>query len=150
MAEIKQTDRAAKVLRDTMKCCKGYRHEFVMPEHLLMTLIDDFNFNKALTLFYSPEVLAERLEEKLEDVETVPKDRDYEPEASEQMGKVIEIACQQVFYSSAEAMDVTHLVVGLLHLEESWACFLLKDALGSNEGDFMSRAVPEPQSAHRS
>ena len=141
MAEIKQTDRAAKVLRDTMKCCKGYRHEFVMPEHLLMTLIDDFNFNKALTLFYSPEVLAERLEEKLEDVETVPKDRDYEPEASEQMGKVIEIACQQVFYSSAEAMDVTHLMVGLLHLEESWACFLLKDALGSNEGDFMSHLV---------
>ena len=69
MAEIKQTDRAARVLRDTMKCCKAYRHEFVMPEHLLLTLIDDFNFNKALAIFYSPEVLAERLEEKLEDIE---------------------------------------------------------------------------------
>ena len=141
MAEIKQTDRAAKVLRDTMKCCKTYRHEFVMPEHLLLTLIDDFNFNKALTDFYSPEVLAERLEEKLEDVETVPEDRDYDPGASEQMGKVIEVACQQVFYSSAEAMDMPHLVMGLLHLDESWACYLLKDALGDKEGSFMSELV---------
>ena len=141
MGEIKQTDRAAKVLRDTMKCCREYRHEFVMPEHLLLTLIDDFNFNKALAIFYSPEVLAERLEEKLEDIESVPDDRDYDPEASQLMGKVIETACQQVFYSSAEAMDVPHLVVGLLHLEESWACYLLKDALGSKEGDFMSELV---------
>ena len=141
MAEIKQTDRAARVLRDTMKCCKAYRHEFVMPEHLLLTLIDDFNFNKALAIFYSPEVLAERLEEKLEDIEMVPEDRKYEPEASELMGKLIEMACQQVFYSSAEAMDMPHLVMGLLHLEESWACYLLKDALGNKEGDFMSELV---------
>ena len=141
MAEIKQTDRAAKVLTDTMKCCKDYRHEFIMPEHLLLTLIDDFNFNKALAIFYSPEILAERLEEKLEDIETVPEDREYDPEASEQMGKVIEIACQQVFYSSAEAMDMPHLVMGLLHLEESWACYLLKDALGNKESHFMSQLV---------
>ena len=141
MAEIKQTDRAARVLRDTMKCCKAYRHEFVMPEHLLLTLIDDFNFNRALAIFYSPEVLAERLEEKLEDIEMVPEDRKYEPEASELMGKLIEMACQQVFYSSAEAMDMPHLVMGLLHLEESWACYLLKDALGNKEGDFMSELV---------
>ena len=141
MGEIKQTDRAAKVLRDTMKCCREYRHEFVMPEHLLLTLIDDYNFSRALAVFYSPEVLAERVEEKLEDVESVPDDRDYDPEASDLMGKVIETACQQVFYSSAEAMDVPHLVVGLLHLEESWACYLLKDALGSEEGDFMSQLV---------
>jgi ATP-dependent Clp protease ATP-binding subunit ClpA len=141
MAEIKQTDRALKVLNDTMKCCKTYRHEFIMPEHLLLVLIDDLNFNKALSLFYSPEVLAERLEEKLEDIELVPEGHDYEVEPSEQMGKVIEIACQQVFYSSAEAMDMPHLVMGLLHLEESWACYLLKDALGSQEGDFMSQLV---------
>ena len=141
MAEIKQTDRAAKVLRNTMKCCKTYRHEFVMPEHLLLTLIDDYNFNRVMAAFYSPEVLAERLEEKLEDIETVPEDRDYDPEASIQMGKVIEIACQQVFYSSAEAMDMPHLVMGLLHLEDSWACYLLKDALGNEESDFMSQLV---------
>ena len=129
MAEIKQTKRAGKILNDTMKCCREYRHEFVMPEHLLFVLIDDYNFNKALEIFYSPEMLAERLEDQLENIETVPEDRQYEPEASEQMGQLIEIACQQVFCSSAEAMDMPHLVMGLLRLEESWACYLLKEAL---------------------
>ena len=52
MAEIRQTERAAKALRDTMACCKEYRHEFVMPEHLLFVLTDEFNFNRALNIFF--------------------------------------------------------------------------------------------------
>ena len=141
MAEIRQTERAAKVLRDTMKCCKEYRHEFVMPEHLLLVLIDDFNFSKALEIFYPVEDLAERLEEQLEATETVPEDKEYEPEASAQMGKLIEIACHQVINSSAQAMDTPHLVMGMLQLKESWASYLLKDALGDKEGSFMSQFI---------
>ena len=141
MAEIKQTERAAKVLNDTMKCCKEYRHEFVMPEHLLFVLTDEFNFNRALNDFYSTETFVERLEKKLEDIETVPEGKDYEPEASMQLGQVIEFACQQVFNSSAKALDLPHLVMGILHLKESWACYLLKDALGDRESNFMSELI---------
>ena len=141
MAEIRQTDRAAKVLQETMACCKEYRHEFVMPEHLLFVLTDEFNFNKALNIFYSIEIFVERLEEKLEDVETVPEDKEYEPEASVQMGQVIEFACQQVVNSSAKALDLPHLVMGILSLKDSWACFLLKDALGDRESNFMSELI---------
>ena len=52
MAEIRQTERAAKVLSNSMKCCKQYRHEFVMPEHLLFVLADELNFNRRLNIFY--------------------------------------------------------------------------------------------------
>ena len=141
MAEIKQTERAALVLNEAMKCCKEYRHEFIMPEHLLWVLIDEFNFNKALNIFYPIETFADRLEEKLEEIEMVPEDRDYVVEASEQMGKVIEYACQQVYSSSAKALDIPHLVMGLLQLEDSWACYLLKDALGDKETSFMSELI---------
>ena len=141
MAEIKQTERAARVLSDAMACCREYRHEFIMPEHLLLTLIDDSNFCKALNIFCTPEVLAERLVMKLEETETVPEGQEYVPEPSALMGKVIEIACQQVYFSSAKAVDVPHLVMGLLHLEESWACYLLKDALGTKESNFMSQLI---------
>ena len=141
MAEIQQTDRTLKVLNDTMKCCKTYRHEFIMPEHLLLVLIDDFNFNRTFENFYSPQMLAERLEEKLEDIETVPEGKDYDPEASAQLGKVLEIACQQVVNSSAKALDLPHLVVGILQLKESWACYLLKDALGDHESNFLSQLI---------
>ena len=141
MAEIRQTERAAKVLNDTMKCCKEYRHEFIMPEHLLFVLTDEFNFNRMFNIFYPIETFVERLEEKLEDIETVPEGQDYEPEASTQLGQVIEFACQQVLNSSAKALDLPHLVMGILHLDESWASYLLKDALGTKESNFMSELI---------
>ncbi|MBQ8990795.1 MAG: ATP-dependent Clp protease ATP-binding subunit ClpA [Prevotella sp.] len=141
MAEIKQTERAARVLKDTMSCCKEYRHEFVMPEHLLLMLSDEFTFSQRLSIFYPIEMFVERLEEKLEEIETVPEGQDYDPEASTQMGQVIEIACGQVINSSAKALDLPHLVMGILQLKESWACYLLKDALGDNESNFMSQLI---------
>ena len=141
MAEIRQTERTAKVLKETMACCKEYRHEFVMPEHLLFVLTDEFNFNRALNIFYPIEKFVERLEEKLEDIETVPEDKEYEPEASVQMGQVIEFACQQVVNSSAKELDLPHLVMGILSLKESWACYLLKDALINKESNFMRELI---------
>ena len=66
MAEIKQTERASKILNKSLQCCLDWRHEFIMPEHLLMTLLDDDNFHAALNIFYSPEALADRLEKKKE------------------------------------------------------------------------------------
>ncbi len=112
-----------------------------MPEHLLMTLLDDDNFHAALNIFYSPEALADRLEKQLATIETIPEDRKYMPETSVQMSKLLEIACQQVLNSSAKAVDTPHLVTGLLHLEDSWACYLLKDALYGKEGNFMSHLI---------
>ena len=141
MAEIKQTERAASVLKETLACCKEYRHEFVMPEHLLLVLTDELSFNRTLGSFCSPEVLTERLEDRLDSIEEVPESVEYEPETSAQMGRVLEIACQQVVNSSAQALDLPHLVTGILHLQESWACFLLKEALGGSESNFMSELI---------
>ena len=112
-----------------------------MPEHLLFVLTDEFNFNRMFNIFYPIETFVERLEEKLEDIETVPEGQDYEPEASTQLGQVIEFACQQVLNSSAKALDLPHLVMGILHLDESWASYLLKDALGTKESNFMSELI---------
>ena len=141
MAEIKQTERASKILNKSLQCCLDWRHEFIMPEHLLMTLLDDDNFHAALNIFYSPETLADHLEKQLATIETIPEDRKYVPETSVQMSRLLEIACQQVLNSSAKAVDTPHLVTGLLHLEDSWACYLLKDALYGKEGNFMSHLI---------
>ena len=141
MGEMKQTERAARVLNDTMACCRQYRHEFVMPEHLLWVLTAESTFSGRLNIFYPIDKFAKRLEEKLEDIETVPEGKEYEPEASTQLGQVIEFACQQVMNSSAKALDLPHFVMGILQLKESWACYLLKEARGDNEGNFMSELI---------
>lgn len=112
-----------------------------MPEHLLLVLIEDDNFNAALNIFYSPQVLSERVEEFLSQVEAVPEGIEYEPEVSAQMGQVIEIAVQDVALSSAASMDTPHLVGGILKLKESWAAYLLKDCLYNKEPNFMSQLI---------
>ena len=141
MAEIKQTKRAATVLKETVDCCKEYRHEFIMPEHLLMVLIDEFSFGHIFNNYADLQALAEKLEEKLEETEVVPEGQPYEPEVSALMSQVIDIAYAQVMNSSASALDIPHLVMGILQLKESWACYLLKDALGDKESNFMSELI---------
>ncbi len=141
MPEIKQTQRAAKVLHIAMEYCRKDRNEFVTPEHLLLAMLREENFVHILSDFYEPDLLADRLIEEIVKVETVPEGQEYEPETSTQLGQVIEFACQQVFSSSAKALDIPHLVMGILHLDESWACYLLKDALGSRESEFLSQLI---------
>ena len=141
MAEIKQTERAAKVLHIAMEYCRKDRNEFVTPEHLLLAMLRDETFVRILNIFYGPDTLADRLFAEMVEDERVPEEQAYEPEASAQLGQVIEYACQQVFSSSAKALDIPHLVLGILHLDESWACYLLKDALGSKESEFMSQLI---------
>ena len=141
MAEIKQTLRASRMLNKAYECCKDYRHEFIMPEHLLLVLIDEFNFNAALNIFYSPYQLQDRIKEFLEGIESLPEGTEYVPEPSVQMAKVIELAVQAVASSSAEAMDIPHLTKGILALEDSWAAYLLKDSLYGKEANFMSQLI---------
>ena len=141
MAEIKKTERVSRILNNELECCKSYRHEFIMPEHLLSVLIEDDIFNAALNIFYSPQILAERVEDFLKQIDSVPEDIEYEPEVSAQMGKVIESAVQDVALSSAESIDMPHLVGGILKLKESWAAYLLKDCLYNKEPNFMSQLI---------
>ena len=124
-----------------MEYCQKDRHEFVTPEHLLMAMLSDDTFVRVLNIFYRPDTLADRLFRQMLDVETIPEGTDYEPEASVQLGQVIETACQQVANSSATALDIPHLVMGILQLKESWACYLLKDALANKESNFMSQLI---------
>ena len=112
-----------------------------MPEHLLSVLIEDDNFYAALNIFYSPQTLAERVEEFLRQVDPVPEGIEYGPEVSAQMGMVIESAVQDVALSSAEFIDTPHLVRGILKLEDSWAAYLLKDCLYGKETNFMSQLI---------
>ena len=129
------------MLNKAYECSKSYRHEFVMPEHLLLELSEEFSFNAALNIFCSPFQLQERIKDYLDTVEQLPEGTEYAPEPSEQMAKVIEIAAQQVVSSSAEAIDIPHLTRGLLALDESWAAYLLKDSLYGKDANFMSQLI---------
>ena len=141
MAEIEQTERAGRVIKSALGYCKTLRNEFVMPEHLLLALVEDSNFNSALAAYCSPLTFANKIEDFLDDIEVVPQDIEYHPELSIQTGQVIDNAIKHVENSGAESIDITHLVKGLLELKDSWASYFLKDSIGDNEQDFMKELI---------
>lgn len=141
MSEIKQTPSVVRILNKAFEYSEQYRHEFVMPEHLLYALLGDFNFRSALNIFYDWKSFEERITICLEKMESVPVGIDYTPEASEQMGIVLELAIENVALSNAESLDVPHLVNGILNLENSWAAYLLKDCLANKTAIFLRRLI---------
>ena len=142
MAEIEQTERAGRVIKSALGYCKTLRNEFVMPEHLLLALVEDSNFNSALAAYCSPLTFANKIEDFLDDIEVVPQDIEYHPELSIQTGQVIDNAIKHVENSGAELIDIPHLVKGLLELkDDSWASYFLKDSIGDNEQYFMRELI---------
>ena len=141
MAEIEQTERVERVIKSALGYCKTLRNEFVMPEHLLLALVEDSNFNSALAAYCSPLTFANKIEKFLDDIEVVPQDIEYTPELSIQTGQVIDNAIKHVENSGAELIDIPHLVKGLLELKDSWASYFLKDSIGDNEQYFMQELI---------
>ena len=142
MAEIEQTERVERVIKSALGYCKTLRNEFVMPEHLLLALVEDSNFNSALAAYCSPLTFANKIEDFLDDIEVVPQDIEYHPELSIQTGQVIDNAIKHVENSGAELIDIPHLVKGLLELkDDSWASYFLKDSIGDNEQYFMRELI---------
>lgn len=141
MAEIKHTESTLRTINRAVEYCKLHRHEFVMPEHLLYALIDDDNFHNAFNIFYDIDKLRTRIDDLFRKIDCVPDDVDYEPDFSAQMNEVLQRASLQVASSSADAIDIPHLVSGLLELDESWASYLMNDALYDKQANFMSRLI---------
>ena len=133
MAEIIQTERAAHVMTSALGYCRKFRHEFIMPEHLLLALVDDSNFNTALAAFLRPPAFASKIEKFLAGIETVPEGTDYEPQLSTQTGQLLKNAVWHVERSEAESLDIPHLVSGLMELKDSWAAYYLNDCIGDQE-----------------
>jgi len=141
MPDIHQTERSRQLINAAFQVCTANRHEFVTPEHLLLVLIDDVTFYSTLSTYCDVDILCAELDDHLNKLEHVPENMEYQPQASAQLNKLLEMAYMQVYFSSATSLDITHLVMALLELDESWAAFLLKNALDGDHQDFMSHLI---------
>lgn len=117
----------------------GYRHEFIMPEHLLSAFLDQTPFTNALKdcLCQVPEFSISLQEYLTNNVERVPEGIEYELDVSAQLNQLMQHAYLVIDCASAEKLDVPHLVQGMLQLEDSWASYLLQQAVGDILPDFL-------------
>ena len=121
MDRIEYTGKATDALDRARQYCRKFRHEFIMPEHLLLSLLEDEAFALALEEYGDMEDLDRKLRERLGMTESIPCSPDYEPNLSVQMVSLLKEALSRVVYSSAEELDITHLADALLSLDDSWA-----------------------------
>ena len=142
MPDIQQSERTRELFYRAMEICTKYRHEFLTPEHLLLAMLEDLSFFGPLVSYCSLSDLREKVEEQTNKMERVPDDReDYEPQTSMQLHLLLDNALQQVYYGDVNVVDMPHLIRAMLQLEDSWACYLLKQALGDDEQQFMSDII---------
>ena len=128
-----------------------YRHEFITPEHLLSALLEQVPFQYALEEYYCDvEELTDSIDNYLaEEMESVPQGVVYELEISAQLSSLLQHAYLVIDYSSAEEVDVPHLVQGMLQLEDSQACYLLKNKLSEYLPEFLSCLISQYEAAEQ-
>jgi len=144
MPEIQDFNKSERLVRlffRAQDCCLNYRHEFITPEHLLYVLLDEQTFYEALCQFADYERLHQELKKKLDEMESVPDNVDYDCCFSELLGQVVERALQQVALSSAGELDITHVVKALMDLDDCWASYLLKRELKGADASFLSELI---------
>ncbi len=118
-------------------------HEFITPEHILLTIMDQEPFKMALTLnFYDEDFMRAELKKYIDALEVVPENvENHLPEASYQLQRVLEYACIQMERSNAEELEVTHIIMGILALKDSKAEFILLKAINNDKEEFMSELI---------
>jgi len=169
MIEIRQaSQRLNHAIDNAERLAEAYRHEYIMPEHLLFAISQQPEFLRA-TDFDVASILVPFLEERVERVpeyddksiqevedeedsedSNVPKDGDdlqnssydyYEPEPSSQFIEVINMAYQQMLSSSAASISVTHVLSAMQYLKDSLAASVVIELLKQDEGEFLSNVI---------
>lgn len=141
MADIKLTERLNDLLQECIELCKERRYEFVTPEAVLYELLSEDVFCSVIDFYCDITELMDEVENRLVESGFVPYNIEYQLMPSEQYNQLMGKASLQVISSSADALDIPHVVVAMLELEESWAAYLLKKHLGACEPEFVSDIV---------
>ena len=141
--EIYYTQKVNEAFQEMHEVCKKYRHEFVMPEHFVMALLKQYEFNMTLIdCNVDLNIVNRSLMDFFDKTEQVPDDwGNYDPNTSEQLREALGTAVRIVQNSSAHFIYVPHIVKGILDLNDSYAAYLLNNLLGEWKQDFMSELV---------
>ena len=141
MGKFKQTARLTRLFDQALRCCAQHRHEFILPEHLLSALCSDPIFCEAVGWFSDLALLAQQVDRILQEIEKVPEGIDYTPEVSSQFSEILLYVSEIQQNSNLKAVDIIHMISGLLQLKECWATYILRESIDNNEAEFMSQLI---------
>ena len=135
---MKQTQAINEALLVAQQIINLHRHEFIMPEHILLAFFSNEAFRSAVDMCADLDKIENELTEVIIDMETVPEDRPLDPEYSVQFKEMCNHAGQAAIGSGADAIGIHHIVYGIFQLEDSQARHILESNLEVSVPDFLN------------
>lgn len=135
---MKQTAAINDALIVAQQIINLHRHEFILPEHILLAFFSNGSFRDAVDKCADAEALESALTEALMDIESVPEEIELNPEYSVQFKEMCNHAGQAAIGSGAEAIGMHHILYGIFQLEESQARHILETHLEVSIPDFLN------------
>lgn len=139
--DLQITDKFAQLIVESSKLCSDYRHQYIMPEHVLAALSKQSEFIATIEEFgIDPDDLTESLNDFLDQQEVVPDYiEDYTPDSSNQFKKMMATCALTVLMSGGKVLSVPHIVFTFMKLnpDESFVRTLFDSLCGDRFDDFM-------------
>ena len=127
------------LMDDAMKQARFFDHEFVMPEHMLLSLLRQYAFCQALQEEGVDSLkMHEDLVGWLAKQERVPENIKYLPEPSSLFKTMFGTACALAAAADRKLVNVPHFVQAMFGLQNSEAAFLLCKNVGDRQGEFLA------------
>ena len=127
------------LMDDALKQARFFDHEFIMPEHLLLSLLRQFSFCQALQEEGADAMkMHEDLVGWLAKQERVPANVKYLPEPSSLFKTMFGTACALAAAADRRQVNVPHFVQAMLGLQNSEAAYLLCKEVGDRQGEFLA------------
>ena len=115
------------LMNDAMRQARFFNHEFVMPEHILLALLREYNFCDALIDRGIDSLkIQEELVGWLSKQERVPSSVKYLPEPSSLFKSMFGTACALAAAADKSKVSVAQFVQAILGLQDSEAAYLLE------------------------
>ncbi|WP_411170429.1 AAA family ATPase [Clostridium sp. MB05] len=119
----------SKVVKDILlrayKMAKENKDEYVTPEHLLLSALEEENFKEILSqLNCNIEELKNDLISYIN--EYVEKSQDKDPEESYGIGNIFILATQQAAFSERNIVELEHIIAAIYALKDSYAAYFLQ------------------------
>lgn len=135
---MKQTQAINEALLVAQQIINLHRHEFIVPEHILLAFFSNENFRSAVERCADIEVMETDLTDVIMDMESVPEDMELTPEYSVQFKEMCNHAGQAAIGSGSDAIGIHHIVYGIFQLEDSQARHILESHLEVSVPDFLN------------
>lgn len=139
MAGKKVDPEMVDVFNSSMKYASEERHQFLVPEHILHTMLFVPRVKVAISIYSShPDAVQDGLWQYFSTLDVVPGDDEVKPKISRQCAQLFRDAHDIAVAAQDDEVSVLHYVQAMLRLNESWAAYILQKAIDGDTEGFIS------------